>query len=115
RWVGRALGLIPGPFVQPALPGIAVDGMGPAGDRQLAGLDRCPAGRAYRQRMKFGPARVLEDDWLLSRVHVVVAPLLQRENDRSQVGTSFGQVILVARWVLGVHASLQHAELLEPA
>jgi hypothetical protein len=48
--------------------------------------------------MKFGPARVLEDDWLVPRVHVVVAPLLQRENDRTQVSTGFGQVILVARW-----------------
>ena len=89
--------------------------MGPALDRQLAGADRCPAGREYSQRMKFGPARVLEDDWLMPRVDVDVAPLLQRENDRTEVSTGLGQVVLLARWLLGVHAPLEHAELLEPA
>src|SRR5947209_10171118 len=88
------------------LPRVSLDGMGPAFDGQLSGADRRAASCAYRQRMKLGPARVLEDDWLLPRVHVVVAPLLQRKHDRTQVSTGFGQVILVARWVLGVHASL---------
>ena len=44
--------------------------------------------------MKLSSAGVLEDDWLLPRVHVTVAPLLQGENDRSQVSAGFGQVVL---------------------
>ncbi len=80
---GVLRGLIRGSSPRPALPGLALDGVGPAGDCQLAGADGRPAGRAYRERVKFGPARVLEDDWLLPWVYVVVAPFLQREHDRT--------------------------------
>src|SRR3954470_12820902 len=112
----RALfGVDPGRFAHSALPGLALDGMGSALDRELSGADRCPAGCAYRQRVKLGSAGVLENDGLLSGVHVVVAPFLQREDDRTEVGAGFGQVVLVARWVFGVDASLEHADVLEPA
>src|SRR3954447_10259221 len=65
--------------------------------------------------MKLGAAGVLEDDRLPAWVDVVVAPFLQCENDRTQVSAGVGQVILVARRVLGGHASLKYADLLEPA
>lgn len=68
---------------QSALPGLALDGVGSALDREFSGADWCPAGCAYRQRVKLGSAGVFEDDGLPSGVHVVVAPFLQRENDRT--------------------------------
>src|SRR4051794_6730688 len=99
----------------PGLPGLALDRMSPALDRQLSTCDRGHARGAYRQRLEFSPTCVLEDDWLLAGVDVLVAPLLQRKNDRTQIGAGLGQVVLVARWALGVDPALEHADLLEPA
>jgi hypothetical protein len=76
-------GVDPGRFAQSALPGLALDGVGSALDREFSGADRCPAGCAYGQRVKLGSAGVLEDDGLVAGVDVVVAPFLQGEDDRT--------------------------------
>src|SRR3954463_12015152 len=83
-----------------ALPGFALHRMGAAFDDQLPGPDRFSAGGAHCARMKLGATRVLEDDRRGARVQLLIAPFLERKDDRAKLEACLGQVILEARRVL---------------
>jgi hypothetical protein len=77
-----------------------------ADDAKPIGLDLLAAGPAYGSRMKLGAALVREDHGLRSGVDVTIAPLLDRQDDRSEILARIRQVVLVARRPLGVAPTL---------
>src|ERR1700693_3433583 len=88
-------------------------GVRAANDSQLARVGLSPARRTHRPRMKLGAAAVREDDRLLATVQVQVPPLLQREDNGSQLGARFRQVVLIARRARRVEAALNDPYILE--
>jgi hypothetical protein len=92
-----------------------VNGVGPADDGQLAGADGLAACRAHRQGVELVAAAVAEHDGLGPRRALLIAPLLQREDDGTQLLAGLGEVVLVALGPLGVGPSLDQSDFLEPA
>ena len=74
--------------------------MGAALYHQLPGPDRFSASRAHRLWMELGATRVREDDGRGASVQLLIAPFLERKDDRAELEACLGQVILVAGRVL---------------
>ena len=111
----RELPVIARLYLTPVALERGVDRVRPAGHLQVAQPGRLAARRAYRRRVELRAAAVLEHDRLGARVQVPVAPLLEREQDRVQLVARLGQLVLVARWALGVRAPLDDPGVLELA
>src|SRR3984957_3143924 len=88
-------------------------GVGAAGHRELAVAEGFLARGANGHWVKVGAAGVLEDDRLGAGVDVSVTPFFQRDEDGLKVSPGVSQQVLVARRMLRILPSLDHAPLFE--